>query len=74
MTGSRRRTTMSATEALAFLRSRPTADNRVLAAQPLLDRLQAPGLAPATMSTASPAPSPRPGLEVHTNLALQTFP
>ena len=36
MTGSRRRTTMSATEALAFLRSLPTADDRVLAAQPLL--------------------------------------
>ena len=43
MTGSRRRTTMSATEALAFLRSLPTADDRALAARPLLDLLQAPG-------------------------------
>ena len=34
---------MSATEALAFLRSLPTADDRALAARPLLDLLKAPG-------------------------------
>ena len=34
---------MSATEALAFLRSLPTADDRALAARSLLDLLQAPG-------------------------------
>ena len=34
---------VSATEALAFLRSLPTADDRALAARPLLDLLKAPG-------------------------------
>ena len=50
---------MSTADALTFPRSLPTADGRALAARPLLDLLQAPGNAPAAMSTASPTPSPR---------------